>query len=95
MNQKKWFFTHGDIARATGLTLNATHQHFTRGYYDPERLETVVLYLAHFAADHLRQKIVNAAIIREQEDAIGLPKLAVANKERRAKIKAKREADKG
>jgi hypothetical protein len=59
--------------RCTGLSLNTIQQHVTRGKFDPERLESVILYLAKHAADHFRQSIVTAAIKRDQEESVGTP----------------------
>jgi hypothetical protein len=67
-----WTYNYTDLMRATGLTKDAIHHHKARGKFDPDRLETVVIYLARHAADHLRQRIIDAAILRDRETAVGV-----------------------
>lgn len=66
-----WNFYYSDLQRCTGLSYDTICQHAARGKFDPQKLESVVLYLAKYGSNHFRQSIVDAAIVRQNEAAVG------------------------
>jgi hypothetical protein len=63
-SERQFIFTRKALAELCGITPNAVTQHIIRGYLDPEDLESIVVYLARYAKESLREKIVIAAIRR-------------------------------
>lgn len=59
---KVWTYNYHDIARITGQSVDAVYQHKSRGKFDPDKLETVLIYLAEYAIPTIQDDIVEVAI---------------------------------
>lgn len=57
-----WTYNYQVLSRITGLPPNTIQQHKVRGKLNPRDLESVLLYMAEYARDKLRAKIVERAI---------------------------------
>jgi hypothetical protein len=73
---REYTYNVATLANLTGLTINAIHQHHSRGLFKPDDLKSVVLYLAQFGSLKLRQDMVLAATTNQ---------MMVASRNREAK----------
>ncbi len=57
-------FTYGylDLAKLTNMATDTVYQHASRGEFDPERIDTVMLWLAKHGSDKLRIALMHALI---------------------------------
>ena len=61
----EWTYNPATLAKLTGLSIDAIWQHRTRGTFDPDDLESVMLWLARHGRMDLRLKMVTSAVSRE------------------------------
>lgn len=55
-------YTYLTLAELTGQDYTTIRQHKSRGKFTPERMESVMVYLARFAVPELRQAMIDYAI---------------------------------
>lgn len=58
----EWTYNYAVLARLTGLTEEAVRQHRHRERFDPDKLESVLVYIAEYGEPELQQEIVTAAL---------------------------------
>jgi|GEM_PF-5559577 len=63
--QQQFTFNYETLMELTGLAQNALVKHRTRGNFDPERLDTVLLFIARHGTPELRMALIEHAIFRE------------------------------
>lgn len=76
-----WAFSYLDLARLTGMTYAAVVQHKTRKNFDPQNLESVILWIARHAEPGLRQQILHYSLTREPLEKPGTAKKPKAKKQ--------------
>lgn len=65
----QWTFNYEDLARLSDKSVPTIQRSKNRpGGFDPENLESVLLWLARNARPDLKQKIVQAAMFRDLTD---------------------------
>jgi hypothetical protein len=64
-------FDYEDLERVTGLPRDTCMQHRVRGQFDPEQLETVLLYIMRHAKEGLREQLALSLIRRSSESKVG------------------------
>lgn len=72
--QTLFTYNYEDLQTLTGMELKALYQHKTRGNFDPENLESVLIWLARHAREDVRQRMVAYAISRELPEKPGRAK---------------------
>ncbi len=77
-----WTYNYEVLARLTDQPADTVRQHRIRHKFDPNKLETVAVYLARFGTAEIRKAIVEYAINR---DANASPLLEPRPKKRTAK----------
>ena len=55
---KIWTYNYIDLAKMTGTSVNTVQQAASRGYFDPEKIETVFLWLVRNAKPSLKKRMV-------------------------------------
>ncbi len=60
-----FYYTYEDLVKLTGKSIVGVRNDYYREYYDPESLESVLLYLAGNATQEFRLKI-NEAVINKK-----------------------------
>lgn len=68
-------FTYDDLVRITGLDRKTVWKHHDRGYFDPEKLETVVMYLIRRASKDIRTAYAQEATRMSHEPKTILPRV--------------------
>jgi hypothetical protein len=63
---REYYYTRQTLADLLGVEVNTIAQHIKRGYVRPSDLASVVEYVAHYAPEEFRQKIVVAAVRRPE-----------------------------
>lgn len=61
----EWTFGYKEIAKATGRSCNTAMRHRLRGYWAPDDIASLAIYLARYGSEALRRKIVEALIWRQ------------------------------
>lgn len=64
-----WTYNYEVLARLTDQPADTVRQHRIRHKFDPERLETVAVYLARFGTAEIRKAIVEYAINRDANES--------------------------
>ena len=59
-----FLFGYPDLARLTGMTHEALQQHRTRQNFDPENLESILLFVARHGAPKLRHRLIAYSTMR-------------------------------
>ncbi len=60
--EQAYYFYYSDLERCTGKTNEAIRQNISRGKLDPNRIESVAVWLARHAHDELRKQILQYAL---------------------------------
>lgn len=60
--EEAYFFHYSDLERCTGKTNEAIRQNVSRGKLDPNKLESVAVWIARHAHDELRKQILQYAL---------------------------------
>ena len=59
---EEWTYNYESLASFTGLPVGAVYTHKSRKRFDPNDLESVLLYMAEYARPDLQQELVNRAL---------------------------------
>lgn len=78
IQQFQW--TYDDLVKLTGLERKTVWKHHDRGHFDPERIETVGLYLAKYGLPELRVRFMAEVLRQTHESEPGVAKNARAAK---------------
>lgn len=70
--QLQFVFEYSDISKITGLALGTIYKHAHRRLFDPENLESVVLYCARYARWDVRERMFKLAMMHELPERPGL-----------------------
>lgn len=60
----EYVFTYETLGKLTGLDQHTIRQHRSRGKFDPEHLESVVVYVARYAVPELQRAILDYMLDR-------------------------------
>jgi hypothetical protein len=83
MAAKEWSYGYEDLMRATGLSRTAIVKHCTSGYFVPEDIASVAIYLSRYASEEVKRKMIENIVWRQ------LPKDPGGWKKKRAAAKGK------
>jgi len=61
--------TYETLAALTGQTIDVIRQHRMRGKFDPERLETILIYMSRYSLPELRRAMQDYALGINASDA--------------------------
>lgn len=59
---QQFSWNYEDLRKITGLSYEAVIQHRTRKYFDPENLESVLIYAARYAQDAVKVQLLRSAL---------------------------------
>lgn len=76
----EWTYNQFTLAEITGFSVNSIEQHRARKKFNPNSLESVLIWAARYARDDLRWKMIESALRREDHG----PMRRVAKKKKTA-----------
>lgn len=58
----QWTYNYETLAKLTGLARDTVYQHKSRGYFDPDDLKSVILYVLEYGGIELQQEAMELTL---------------------------------